>query len=390
MKLLRRFWAKCLALSYETRASASVCVFLSIAGVAHAQLTPEHLYNPVHRPLTVEVALPERFTNTRCEVRIALLEPGTAREVASAPAAVGLVDLSTLFPSLWTPEEGGTPRVLYAQLVAVIPPPPPSAPSPPALGDGASSTAAAPVSVDEQPADTTPVEEKIGPALVLQPMLTPSYAPRVDRAGDPMFLPVPSSSASSRELGYTGLRVYVDQDVLFETSEGPMRVRLYPEAAANTVFAFRGLVEGGFYRDIEVHRIASLHGKAEPDIIQLGDPLGTGTGGPGFFIDLEPSTMPHDFGVLSMARSADPNSAGSQLFICLSRDGCAFLDGKYTTFARLIEGETPLLRIAASPVNPQNRPLAPPIIKSARLVDSPPYGEGAQPLVDPRRKPVER
>lgn len=366
---------------------AGVCVLLAGGMSAHAQLVPEYLYNPINRALTVDVSLPERLAERPCEVRIALLEPGTAREVASAAAAVGRVDLSTLFPELWSVDRPTAPGVLYAQLIAAVPAPM-EEPAPGMLADNTPVDLGTPVKVDHpETTAASRVEEKIGPALVLQPMVTPAYAPRVDRAGEPMFSPAPTTAG---ERAYTGLRVYVDQDVVFETSEGVLRARLLPEVAPNTVYAFRELVTGGFYRDIVVHRIASLQGKSEPDIIQLGDPLGTGVGGPGFYIDLERTSEPHEFGVLSMARAADPNSAGSQLFICLSRAGTAFLDGKYTPFARLIEGETPLLRIAASPVNPQNRPLDPPIVRAITLVDALPYGTGPAPLVDPREKPVER
>src|SRR5262249_14405732 len=141
---------------------------------------------------------------------------------------------------------------------------------------------------------------KTGPAVVLQPIVAPLYAPRADRSGSPIF---PEDKAKPRL--FSGYRAYMDRHVVLETGKGEIEVALRPDAAPNTSFNFRQLVEGGFYTDIAVHRIASLVGGAAPDVVQFGDPNGDGRGGPGYQIDLEPSAIPHDYGVVSMARSGD-------------------------------------------------------------------------------------
>lgn len=270
-------------------------------------------------------------------VEVRLLEPITAKVIDSAAAAPGAVDLTRLFPTLW---KATSPRVVYAQL---------------AVGG-----------------------KKVGPAVVLQPMVSPAYAPRLDRSGTPMFPP-----EKERPRVFSGIRAYIDQDVALETSKGRMVIELRPDVAPNTCWWFRGLVSGGLYTEVMVHRIASLAGRAEPDIIQAGDPNGTGQGGAGEFIDLEPSTLPHTFGVVSMARFSDPNSASSQFMIALNREGTAYLDKGYASFGVVIAGADVLRAIAGVPVGANNRPTDPPVIHSAKLVDAAPYGEGPLPEKDP-------
>lgn len=128
---------------------------------------------------------------------------------------------------------------------------------------------------------------------------------------------------------------------MIETDKGRFAVELYPEAAPKTVENFITLIQQGFYDGLTFHRY-------EPGfVIQGGDPKGDGTGGPpwkipGEFQDPElREKMPkHEKGIVAMARSADPNSAGSQFYICLNPDLNRYrhLEGKYTTFGRVIEG----------------------------------------------------
>src|SRR5262249_45827306 len=135
----------------------------------------------------------------------------------------------------------------------------------------------------------------------------------------------------------SGLRAYVDQVVRMETSAGAIDFRMRPDEAPNTVWSFLELCRGGVYPDVGLHRIAPVNATNHaPFGIQGGDPVfghakeGVGEGGPGFAINLEQSGLPHDFGVISMARNPRfPNSAGSQFFIGLSREGTAHLDGKF-------------------------------------------------------------
>ncbi|WP_078546615.1 peptidylprolyl isomerase [Litchfieldia alkalitelluris] len=115
-----------------------------------------------------------------------------------------------------------------------------------------------------------------------------------------------------------------------------MKVELYPQIAPNTVENFISLVEQGFYDGLVFHRV--LPGF----MIQGGDPQGTGMGGPGYSIPGEFSsngfnnTLSHERGVISMARTQDPNSAGSQFFIMVEE--APHLDGEYAAFGKVLEG----------------------------------------------------
>ena len=125
--------------------------------------------------------------------------------------------------------------------------------------------------------------------------------------------------------------------------------------APNTVNNFVSLVNKGFYDGIIFHRCIPGF------VIQGGDPTGSGMGGPGYSIEGEfnangiANDLHHDEGVLSMARAQDPNSAGSQFFICVGDAG--FLDGNYAGFGKIIEGMEVALDIAETEVNMMDKPL---------------------------------
>ncbi len=168
----------------------------------------------------------------------------------------------------------------------------------------------------------------------------------------------------------SGWRVYVDKDVLISTSEGDVRVSLRPDVAPNTVWNFRELANGGLYHNTTFHRIVPLSSKGHPFVIQGGDPTGSGMGGPGYWLPIENSSLPHDFGVISMARASDPDSAGCQFFLCLSREGTARLDGQYCSFGETVSGNDVIRAIAAAPLaDPATgEPVEPPIIHSIALI----------------------
>lgn len=296
---------------------------------ASAQITADHPYNGVGRPLSVQVKVPR---GTR-HAEIRLLEAGTAAVVATAEAKGGAADLAKLFPDLWTAKR---PKVLYAQVVAD--------------------------------------ERKVGPALVLQPMQNPPIS-RLAADGKTLEF-VPDEDGPM----YDGIRAYVDQDILFETSMGRMRFRMRPDAAPNTVWNIMQLAKGGLYTDTIFHRVVAKRADGTPFVIQGGDPTGTGSGGPGWAYPLEKSSLPHDFGVISIARSTDPNTNGCQIFVCLSREGTKHLDGRYASFGQAIEGADAILKVGAVPVGKEDRPIDPPKIFRARLVDAAPYGEGPKPV----------
>jgi peptidyl-prolyl cis-trans isomerase B (cyclophilin B) len=114
-----------------------------------------------------------------------------------------------------------------------------------------------------------------------------------------------------------------------DTSKGKINLDFLPEVAPGHVANFLALAKVGFYNGGNFHRIIKGF------MIQGGCPQGTGTGGPGFTIKAEFNNTPHELGVLSMARTNDPNSAGSQFFICLDRH--THLDRNYTAFGRVAD-----------------------------------------------------
>lgn len=134
-----------------------------------------------------------------------------------------------------------------------------------------------------------------------------------------------------------------------------MTVELYPDVAPNTVDNFISLVKKDFYNGVVFHRV--IRGF----MIQGGDPTGTGMGGPGYSIKGEfakngvQNALKHDRGVISMARSGHPDSAGSQFF--LMHKLSPHLDGQYAAFGMMIDGFEELDRIAGMQVNHQDRPV---------------------------------
>lgn len=152
--------------------------------------------------------------------------------------------------------------------------------------------------------------------------------------------------------------------VKLETSEGTFTIELWPDVAPKHAENFLKLAGEGFYDGLTFHRV--LPGF----VIQGGCPKGDGTGGPGWNVKAEFNNRKHDKGVLSMARSAHPDSAGSQFFVCLGRDHCKHLDGQYTAFGTVIEGIEVVDKIAATQLEDRQsgRPRkAPKIIKAQVL-----------------------
>ena len=120
--------------------------------------------------------------------------------------------------------------------------------------------------------------------------------------------------------------------VTMTTSEGEITLELWNDVAPGHTENFLKLVDDGFYDGLAFHRIIPGF------MIQGGCPNGTGAGGPGWQIKAEFNDREHQPGVLSMARSQDPDSAGSQFFICLTRENCRHLDGQYTASGKVTDG----------------------------------------------------
>ena len=144
--------------------------------------------------------------------------------------------------------------------------------------------------------------------------------------------------------------------ITFEMENGDiMKAELYPEIAPNTVRNFISLVSSGFYDGLIFHRVINGF------MIQGGDPEGTGMGGPGYSIKGEfaqncfANDLRHSAGVLSMARSMMPDSAGSQFFIM--HKNAPHLDGAYAAFGKITEGMDVVNKIAETATDYNDRPM---------------------------------
>ena len=154
--------------------------------------------------------------------------------------------------------------------------------------------------------------------------------------------------------------------VTFTMADGKvMKAELYPEVAPNTVNNFISLVKKGFYDGLIFHRVIKGF------MIQGGDPEGTGIGGPGYSIRGEFShngftnNLKHTPGVLSMARTMMPNSAGSQFFIMHKTS--PHLDGSYAAFGKVIEGMDVVNKIAETRTDYNDRPLEDQVMESVTV-----------------------
>jgi peptidyl-prolyl cis-trans isomerase B (cyclophilin B) len=135
---------------------------------------------------------------------------------------------------------------------------------------------------------------------------------------------------------------YAGATATLETTEGSLTFEFFTDKSPGHVKNFIDLCEKGFYDGTVFHRVIKGF------MIQGGCPQGTGTGGPGYQFEDEFNDTKHVRGILSMARAQDPNSAGSQFFVC--HGDAAFLDRNYTAFGRLISGDDTLEKIASAPV----------------------------------------
>ena len=148
---------------------------------------------------------------------------------------------------------------------------------------------------------------------------------------------------------------------------GVMTGELYEDIAPKTVENFKSLADKGFYDGLTFHRVIPGF------MIQGGDPDGTGLGGPGYTIKGEftsngfKNDLKHTDGVLSMARTMDPDSAGSQFFIMVAE--APYLDGQYAAFGKITEGTDVAHQIAAVPRDSMDMPLEPVVIKTIKVED---------------------
>jgi len=182
----------------------------------------------------------------------------------------------------------------------------------------------------------------------------PTYrrAPQVSPALNRFSVPTPPAS----------LKVSARPRIVLQTTKGPITLELYKQSAPLQVRSFVYLAKRGFYNGTKFHRYADLTGGGG-FIIQGGDPSTkvpalsgfAGGGGPGYETPLEISNLKHDKFAIAAARTKDPNSAGSQFYICQAP--VHFLDGQYTVFGRVVGGKSAALALRAGDT-----------IKSARVV----------------------
>jgi cyclophilin family peptidyl-prolyl cis-trans isomerase len=155
-----------------------------------------------------------------------------------------------------------------------------------------------------------------------------------------------------------------------QTKHGDIEVEFFPDVASKHVENFKKLASSGFYDGSLFHRIVPGF------VIQGGDPLTKsaankgrwGSGGPGWTVKAEFNKKPHSRGVLSMARSMDPNSAGSQFFIVLKDSN--FLDGQYTVFGKVKSGMDAVDKIAALKTDSNDAPADPEQAKMEKVTYS--------------------
>lgn len=185
----------------------------------------------------------------------------------------------------------------------------------------------------------------------------PKDAARKDFIGTPLVITVFPDKRQGAPPGPVVIKVEPLCYVKMTTDKGPLTVAFYYDVAPNTTANFLALAGAGFYDGLTFHRII-------PDfIVQGGDPRGDGTGGPGYMLHAEFNDRAQETGVISMARSIDPNeaggamprcefahSAGSQFFVSLNYDNTRQLNRRYTAFGEVVEGMETIKAIASLPL----------------------------------------
>ncbi|MHC4219192.1 MAG: peptidylprolyl isomerase [Planctomycetota bacterium] len=324
---------------------------LSVAAANPPAIMSERLYVGVDRPVMVTLGEPDHGPG----VALALMEADGELVVPPRPSVPGRINVAQVLPEIWSIR-----RTCYLQCLH-----------------------------DNQP---------VGSALVIQPLLSrpTMHTKQIVRPDGSTYTgiagwgPPPTDQDADEPATdadqvpepprtFSGFRIYPERDILLRTSLGDIVLALRPDESPNTAWNFRHLAAGRFYDGVVFHRVVPLTRAGDPFVIQSGDPTGGGDGGPGYPLPMEPSGLRHEFGVISMARSDHPDSAGSQFFICLSRAGTARLDGQYCAFGYAIEGATIIRAIAAVELADvaSGRPVDPPVVVTAQLIPSPPRTPGA-------------
>lgn len=183
-----------------------------------------------------------------------------------------------------------------------------------------------------------------------------------EQGGTKKEVPSPSVEDTTKKETEAPQTITGDELAVIKMKDGGEIVtKFYYDEAPKTVENFIKLTRRGFYNGLTFHRIVSGF------VVQGGDPLGTGTGNAGYNIDAEFNKKPFNPGVLGMARGGDPNSASCQFFICLTREKCKHLDGKYTAFGEVIKGMDVVKKIAKAKVDKNGMPHEPIIMESVTI-----------------------
>jgi peptidyl-prolyl cis-trans isomerase B (cyclophilin B) len=296
----------------------AVSTALSIFSILFSVLMPQKMWYPPNQPLNVAIKSDKDVTLELTDFSGKVIQAKASADVSAG----GVVDAKSVFPDVANP---GT-YVLYA------------------VAKGSA--------------------------------LSQAGAPK-DFLGTPLVIEVLPDAQNPQLAMVT--RVVPLQYAVMTTEAGAMTEIFYYDSAPHTVANFLDLASGGYYDGLVFHRVKPGF------VIQGGDPLGTdparmGTGGPGYPVGAEFSDKPHAEGVLSMARSSDPNSAGSQFFVCLDYANTKQLDHQYTAFGDVVSGMDAVKKIASAKTDPANdRPEHPTAITKVEVLpvtaQNDPYAE---------------
>ena len=187
--------------------------------------------------------------------------------------------------------------------------------------------------------------------------------------------PAPAATAAEEN---KPMSQYQNKVAELHTSAGEIDIRFYPDVAPNHVKNFIDLAEKGFYNGTKFHRVIPgfmIQG-GDPNTVS-GSPATWGTGGSGKNVGAEFNSVSHKRGIVSMARSSDPNSASSQFFIVTSDS--TFLDNQYTVFGQVTKGMDVADKIVNAPKGAQDRPNSPTSIDKIVIRDAKPDEQGPAP-----------
>jgi len=191
-------------------------------------------------------------------------------------------------------------------------------------------------------------------------------------------VPPPATTSSAAAEENKPMSQYQNKVAELHTSAGEIDIRFFPDVAPNHVKNFIDLAEKGFYNGTKFHRVIPgfmIQG-GDPNTVS-GSPSTWGTGGSGKNVSAEFNSISHKRGIVSMARSSDPNSASSQFFIVVADS--TFLDKQYTVFGQVTKGMDVADNIVKAPTGAQDRPNNPTTIDKIVIRDAKPEEQGPAP-----------